>query len=89
MNVHLNPELAQLIQSRRQTGRYSSASEVVAEALHLLKQHDEASVLRKHDIRKQIEDGWHAAKRGGLADCNEYFDRGDAEIEAMQRAVRK
>lgn len=89
MYVHLNSELEQLIQSRLKTGRYNSASEVVGEALRLLEQQDDSITLRKDEIRKQIEEGWQSAKRGELVDGDEYFDRVDAELEAMERAIQK
>jgi antitoxin ParD1/3/4 len=64
MNVRLTPELEQLVQGRVKSGRYSSASEVIHEALRLLEQRDEVFALRKDEIRKQIEEGWQAAKHG-------------------------
>lgn len=89
MNVHLTPELEQLVQSRVKSGRYNSASEVVREALRLLEQRDEVFSLRKDEIRKQIEEGWQAAKRGELVNGDEVFDRIGAELEAMERSATK
>ena len=94
MNVHLTPELEQLVQTRVKSGSYSSASEVVREALQLLLQRDELLTLRKSEIRAQIEEGWQSAKRGEVIDGDEVFDRIDAELEvaeleAMERAGRK
>ncbi len=89
MNVHLTPELEQLVQGRVKSGRYNSASEVVREALRLLEQRDEIFALRKDEIRKQIEDGWQSAQRGDTVDGEEVFDRIDAELEGMERSARK
>jgi antitoxin ParD1/3/4 len=89
MNVHLTPELEQIVQGRVKSGRYSSASEVVREALRLLEQRDEVFALRKDEIRKQIEEGWQAAKRGDVIDGEEVFDRIDNELEVMERSARK
>ena len=58
-------------------------------ALRLFEQQDESVTLRKDEIRKQIEEGWQSAKRGELVDGAEYFDRVDAEREAMERAAQK
>ena len=52
MNVHLTPELEQLVQSKVNSGRYNSASEVVGEALRLLEQRDEVFTLCTNEIRK-------------------------------------
>jgi len=89
MNVHLTPELEQLVQTRVKSGRYNSASEVVREALRLLEQRDEVFTLRKAEIRKQLEEGWQSAKSGDLVDGDEVFNRIDAELEVMKRATRK
>jgi antitoxin ParD1/3/4 len=89
MNVHLTPELEQLVQSKVKSGRYNSASEVVREALRLLEQRDEVFTVRKNEIRKQIEEGWQSAQRGEFVDGDEVFDRIDAELEAMERSTPK
>ena len=85
MNVDLTPELEQLVQTRVNSGRYNSASEVVREALRLLEQRDKAVTLRKGEIRSQIEEGWQSATRGEFVDGDEVFDRIDAELEVMER----
>ena len=89
MNVHLTPELEQLVQGRVTSGRYNSASEVVREALRLLEQRDEVFALRKAEIRKQIEEGWQAAGTGDFVDGDGVFDQIDKELEVMERSARK
>ena len=42
MNVSLTAELEKFVNTKVQTGRYNSASEVVREALRLLEEHDQA-----------------------------------------------
>jgi antitoxin ParD1/3/4 len=89
MNVHLSPELEELIQSKVKSGRYNSASEVVGEALRLLEHRDEVFTRRKEEIREQIEEGWQSAERGELVDGDEVFHRIDVELEAMERSSPK
>ena len=89
MNVQLTPELEQIVQSRVSSGSYNSAREVVREALHLLEQRDKMLALHKDEIRMQIEEGWQSAHRNELVDGEEFFDRIDAELEAMEISVRK
>jgi antitoxin ParD1/3/4 len=84
MNVDITQELERLIQSKVQSGRYTSASEMVSEALRLLNQRDEMFTKRGDEIRKQIEEGWQAARRGELADGDEVFDWIDGEMAAME-----
>ena len=89
MNVHLSPELEQLVQSKVKSGRYNSASEVVCEALRLLEQRDEVFTRRKEEIGEQIEEGWQSAERGELVDGEEVFDRIDTELETLERSAPK
>ena len=42
MNVSLTAELKKFVSAKVESGRYSSASEVVREALRLLEEHDRA-----------------------------------------------
>ena len=89
MNVHLTAELEEIVQAKVQSGRYNSASEVVREALRLMEQRDEVFALRKNEIRKQVEEGWQAAKAGDVVDGDEVFDRIDKELQVMERSARK
>ena len=41
MNVSLTPELEKFVSAKVRAGRYTSASEVVREALRLLEEHDQ------------------------------------------------
>ena len=88
VNADLTPELEQLVDGRVKSGRYNSASEVVGEALRLLEQRDEVFALRKDEIRNQIEEGWHAARRGEFVDGEEVIDRIDKELELRERSGR-
>ena len=49
MNVHLTPDLEQLVLNKVESGRFNSASEVVGEALRLLEEKDE---LREIELQK-------------------------------------
>jgi antitoxin ParD1/3/4 len=44
MNVSLTPELENFVAGKVKSGRYTSASEVVREALRLLEEHDRARI---------------------------------------------
>ncbi len=77
MNVHLTPELEQMVHSKVKTGRYNSASEVVREALRLLEEHDQV----KADIRRKIAEGMESLKAGRLVDGEAFFEQMEAELE--------
>jgi antitoxin ParD1/3/4 len=87
MNLQLSPELEELVLSKVNSGRYNSASEVIREALRLLEQRDEASTVRREEIRNQIEEGWQSAERGEFVAGDDVFDRIDVELDAMEHSV--
>ena len=64
MNVSLTPELEQLVTEKVESGMYNSASEVVREALRLLKEHDEIRQARLEELRREIAVGLEQADRG-------------------------
>ncbi|HEX5011778.1 MAG TPA: type II toxin-antitoxin system ParD family antitoxin [Planctomycetota bacterium] len=68
MNVSLTPELEQLVQDKIASGLYTSASEVVREALRLLAESDRQRAMRVHQLREEIAKGLAEAKAGKLVD---------------------
>jgi antitoxin ParD1/3/4 len=88
MNVHVTDELERLVQSKVQSGRYNSASEVVREALRLLEERDELRAIRKNELRKRIAEGLDAVKAGRVQDGEEVFDRIDTELDELERSGR-
>ncbi|OFW31866.1 MAG: hypothetical protein A3G76_08555 [Acidobacteria bacterium RIFCSPLOWO2_12_FULL_65_11] len=55
MNVSLTPELERLINDKVETGSYQTASEVVREALRLLKHRDEGMIQLRQDIHAGLD----------------------------------
>ena len=66
MNVSLTPELERLVNERVRTGMYSSASEVIREALRLLNEQEELRRRRLEDLRKEIQIGLDQVNRGDV-----------------------
>jgi antitoxin ParD1/3/4 len=60
MNVSLTPELERLVNERVESGLYQTASEVVREALRLLKERDEA----REQLRADVKAGFDQLARG-------------------------
>jgi antitoxin ParD1/3/4 len=54
MNVSLTPELEQFVQTKVQSGRYNSASEVVREALRLLEEHERARAVQMAEFSEEL-----------------------------------
>jgi antitoxin ParD1/3/4 len=85
MNVSLTPELEDLVRDKVKSGRYGSATEVVGEALRLMIQRDRFQELHKEQIREKIAAGVASLRAGQGADGEDFFDRIDAELDAIQR----
>jgi antitoxin ParD1/3/4 len=57
MNVSLTPELEKLVQKKVESGLYNNASEVVREALRLLKETEELRRARLRRLRAALAKG--------------------------------
>lgn len=57
MNVSLTPELEKWVQSKVESGMYTSASEVIREGLRLLKEQDALKAIRFAELRREIQQG--------------------------------
>jgi len=57
MNLSLTDELEAWIDERVKSGLYRSSSEVVREALRLLKEQEELKSLRRQELKAMIREG--------------------------------
>ncbi|MBN3922813.1 type II toxin-antitoxin system ParD family antitoxin [Nostoc sp. NMS4] len=57
MNVSLTLELEKWVQSKVESGMYTSASEVILEGLRLLKEQDTLKEIRLAELRQEIQQG--------------------------------
>ena len=57
INVNLTPQLEELVRSKVATGLYSSASEVVREALRLMDEQDRLREAKLGQLRRDIHQG--------------------------------
>lgn len=64
MNVSLTPQLEKLVKDEIRSGRYSSASEVVRDALRLLQDRRKAHQQRLEGLRREISVGIRQANNG-------------------------
>ncbi|OIO68857.1 MAG: type II toxin-antitoxin system ParD family antitoxin [Zetaproteobacteria bacterium CG_4_9_14_3_um_filter_49_83] len=78
MNFSLTPSLEQFIRDRAATGDYNNASEVVREALRLLKRTEEQRALKLERLRTAVRAGDEAIANGDFIDVN-----GDEELDAF------
>jgi antitoxin ParD1/3/4 len=64
MNVSLTPELERLVNDKVATGLYTSASEVIREALRLLKDQDEIRAVTLQELKRDVAAGVEQLDRG-------------------------
>lgn len=81
MNVSLTDELHEFVKAKVESGRYTSASEVVREALRIMEQTDEA---RLADLRKAWAEG-EASGDTGPADFASIKAKGRELLKALDK----
>ena len=84
MNVSLTPELEKLIQAKVESGRYSSPSKVVEEALHLLERRE----TDLKEFRARVDEGFASLDRGEGVDGEVFMQAMLDELDAAE-AKRK
>jgi antitoxin ParD1/3/4 len=85
MNVSLTPELERLVNEKVESGLYQTASEVVREALRLLKERDQA----REQLRTDVLAGFDQLVRGEGRVYDKTSSRQLAErIKSRGRAAR-
>ena len=83
MNISLTTELQNMVHEKVASGRYTSASEVVREALRLMEGRDQMLALQRQDIRGKIDAGMESLRAGRSSDDDDYFDRIEALIQQV------
>ena len=80
MNVSLTPELEQLVGDKVRTGMYQTASEVVREALRLLKQRDE---WKLEQLRRELRGGFEQIEQG------DYTEHTSGSVQGLARDIKR
>ena len=57
INVNLTPQLEEMVRAKVGSGIYTSASEVVREALRLMEEQDRVRELRLEELRHHVREG--------------------------------
>ncbi len=79
MNISLTPELERLVNKKVASGMYQTASEVIRDALRLLKQREET---RLAELRRDVEIGVGQIERG------EYAEYREDKLGALARKIK-
>jgi antitoxin ParD1/3/4 len=57
MNINLTPQLEEMVRQKVSSGLYTSASEVVREALRLMEEQDRVRAAKLDQLRRDIREG--------------------------------
>ena len=86
MNVSLTPELESFVQNKVSSGRYTSASEVVREALRLLEEQEKARASQLAAFRSEVDRRLGSLDRGEGLEGEAVFERIREKSKARRRA---
>jgi len=86
MNVSLTPELDRFVAEKVESGRYTSASEVVREALRLLQEHEQSRAAQLAAFNRELAARLAALDRGEYVTAEESLRR--IEERSAQRRKR-
>lgn len=75
MNISLTPELEKLVQSKVDSGLYTSASEVIRESLRLLNTYEELQKVRVAQLNQAIDAGLLQLEKGKGIKAEEAYQR--------------
>jgi antitoxin ParD1/3/4 len=78
--VNLTSDLAGFVQEQTRSGKYTSASEVVQEALRLLEAAERIRANRLGDVKAKIAEGLASLNRGEGLDGEDVFRELEAAI---------
>ncbi|GAB4415585.1 MAG: hypothetical protein OHK0021_22340 [Bryobacter sp.] len=86
VSISITPELDAFLQSRVQSGRYQTTSEVVREALRLLERREQERDEAFLQLKAQLQRGASEAERGELLDGDQVFDELREMIDERRKA---
>ena len=83
MNVSLTPELDNFVAGKVQSGRYTSASEVVREALRMLEEHDQTRAEFNDELGRRLA----ARDRGKFLTGTELREHFRERLEPLKKST--
>jgi antitoxin ParD1/3/4 len=81
LSISLPIDMAQMVRSRVESGRYASNSEVIRDALRIWQQREEEREERLHSIRDALNQAAADPVRYSETEIREHFNRLLAEAE--------
>ena len=84
MNVSLTRDLEEFVRRKVASGLYTSASEVVREALRLLAEQDRMTQVREDELRRQIGEGLRSAETSPLVEGEDVVKQLEARLRKLE-----
>ena len=84
MNINLTPQLEEMVRQKVNSGLYTSASEVVREALRLMDEKDRLRAAKLEQLRQDIQEGLDSGPAAAW-DAEEIKRQGRAKRAAKTR----
>ena len=84
MNVSLTPEIEQFIQSQVESGKYTSADEVILAALRAFEERERIYKRRFEELRQYILVGVEASERGEVVDGEIVFSQLQQKLQQLR-----
>jgi len=84
-NIALTAHFDRFVQTKIDSGRYQSASEVVRESLRMMEQYEQERRRAMTEVGEKIRIGYDQIQRGDTVDPDEVL----SEIKALSKAGRK
>jgi antitoxin ParD1/3/4 len=85
MTIKLTPKLERLVRKKVKGGGYTSASEVVREALRFFEGKEDLVAFRRDDLRGKITEGLASLRRGEAVDGEVFFARLETKLKTLQK----
>ena len=89
MNVNLTPQLEELVRSKVASGLYTSASEVVREALRLMEEHDQMRAEQDRLRAAKLEQLRDDIRQGLNSGPSKAWSAEEAKRECRAKRARK
>ncbi|MGD1716959.1 type II toxin-antitoxin system ParD family antitoxin [Dapis sp. BLCC M172] len=89
MNISLSLEARKFIEEQVNSGRYSSATEVVGEALRLLSEKESIRAKYFVELKEKIRMGIEELDRGEGIDGEEVFAELEADINRIETEMKQ
>lgn len=86
MNISLTPELEQLIQTQLESGKYTSAEEVILAGIKLLEERERVYKGRFEELKKEVTIGIEELERGESFDGREVIEQLRQKNQARKQA---